>query len=237
MSLLNNTTLVLLISHIFGDFQFQSQDLSNMKTKSLKAVVKHLLVHALVMIVIAIIAFGWHGLLTLFPLILTIWISHGILDIAKFYLNHVNRISQETLYITDQLLHIFLIIIFSEFVFTSNITLNFTNRDILEWVLLLLVVTKPANVTFKTVFQRFQFQPDTVTVPGAGAIIGNLERILSAIFLSMNQIAAIGFIYTAKSIARFKEIEDNKRFAEYYLIGTLFSILYVIVAYFVIVVM
>lgn len=73
-------------------------------------------------------------------------------------------------------------------------------------------------------------------IPGAGAIIGNLERVLSAIFLAMNQITAIGFIYTAKSIARFKEIEENKGFAEYYLIGTLFSILYVVVAYFIIIV-
>ena len=52
----------------------------------------------------------------------------------------------------------------------------------------------------------------------------------------MNQISAIGFIYTAKSIARFKEIEQNKAFAEYYLIGTLFSILYVVIAYYIIII-
>lgn len=52
----------------------------------------------------------------------------------------------------------------------------------------------------------------------------------------MNQITAIRVIYTAKSIARFKEIENHKGFAEYYLIGTLFSILYVMVAYFLIIV-
>ena len=50
----------------------------------------------------------------------------------------------------------------------------------------------------------------------------------------MNQVASICFIYTAKSIARFKEIEADKGFAEYYLIGTLFSILYVVVAYYLI---
>lgn len=237
MSFLNDASLVLLISHVLGDFQFQSQELSDIKTKSLKAVGKHLLIHGLVLILIPIIAFGWGGFSTLFPLILTIWLSHGILDIAKFYLNRVDGINKEKLYVADQLLHVFFIILFSTFVFDLHVILSFNNRDILEWLLLLLVVTKPANVTFKTVFQRFQFQSGTQTVPGAGAIIGNLERILSAIFLSMNQIAAIGFIYTAKSIARFKEIEDNKRFAEYYLIGTLFSILYVVVAYFVIIVM
>ena len=84
------------------------------------------------------------------------------------------------------------------------------------------------------IFQKYHFTTDAESVPGAGAVIGNLERILSAIFLAMNQITAIGFIYTAKSIARFKEIEENKGFAEYYLIGTLFSILYVVIAYFLI---
>ncbi|MGH2066430.1 DUF3307 domain-containing protein, partial [Aerococcus sp. L_4] len=73
---------------------------------------------------------------------------------------------------------------------------------------------------------------EIVTVPGAGAMIGNLERILSAIFLSLNALSSIGLIYTAKSIARFKLIEENQGFAEYYLIGTLFSILFVVVSYF-----
>ena len=70
------------------------------------------------------------------------------------------------------------------------------------------------------------------TVAGAGAIIGNMERILSAIFMATGQWAAIGVIFTAKSIARFKQMEENKQFAEYYLIGTLYSILYVVVAFF-----
>jgi hypothetical protein len=38
-------------------------------------------------------------------------------------------------------------------------------------------------------------------------------------------------VFTAKSIARFRQIDENKRFAEYYLIGTLFSMLYVLLAY------
>lgn len=137
----------------------------------------------------------------------------------------------------DQLLHILLILLFSEYVFNSNRTLNIGSSNILKWILLLLVIAKPANITFKIVFQKFQFKTNSETIPGAGAIIGNLERILSAIFLAMNQITAIGFIYTAKSIARFKEIEENRGFAEYYLIGTLFSILYVLIAYFFIIVL
>jgi len=236
MSLLNNVTIVLFICHVLGDFQFQSQEMSDVKIKSLYVLIKHLIIHALVVIALPILLFGWNALSELWLLILSVWLSHCILDIVKFYFNRYKKITQETLYIVDQLFHILLIFFLSEYIFSPNLSLAIGNLHILKWVLFLLVITKPANVTFKIVFQRFQFKTDSETIPGAGAIIGNLERILSAIFLAINQITAIGFIYTAKSIARFKEIDENKGFAEYYLIGTLFSVLYVIVAYFVIII-
>lgn len=236
MSLLNNATIVLFICHVLGDFQLQSQLLTDMKMKSLIALAKHLLIHALTLTVVPITLLGWYSFFELWALILFVWLSHCLVDIAKFYLNRTTGLTEETLYLTDQFLHIGMIFLLSEYIFSTELALNFVSLNSLKWLLLLLVITKPANITFKIVFQRFQYRTDATTVPGAGAIIGNLERILSAIFLGMNQITAIGFIYTAKSIARFKEIENHKGFAEYYLIGTLFSILYVMVAYFLIVV-
>lgn len=50
-----------------------------------------------------------------------------------------------------------------------------------------------------------------------------LERTITAILLLCNQFAAVGLVITAKSIARFKQME-NKEFAERYLIGTLLSL-------------
>ena len=61
----------------------------------------------------------------------------------------------------------------------------------------------------------------------AGNIIGKLERIIIAILLLNNQFGVIGFVLTAKSIARFKQME-NRDFAEKYLIGTLTSFLIVL---------
>ena len=40
------------------------------------------------------------------------------------------------------------------------------------------------------------------------------------------QYSAIAFVFTAKSIARFKEIENNQGFAEVYLLGTLASVVF-----------
>lgn len=79
----------------------------------------------------------------------------------------------------------------------------------------------------KAMLKRFR-PVDAQGVPGAGAIIGWLERALVLTLVLMGQYTAIGLALTAKSIARYKELED-RRFAEYYLIGTLASILFAIV--------
>ena len=62
-----------------------------------------------------------------------------------------------------------------------------------------------------------------------GNIIGQMERIIIAILLISNQFGVIGFVLTAKSIARFKQLEE-KDFAEKYLVGTLISVVISLVA-------
>lgn len=57
----------------------------------------------------------------------------------------------------------------------------------------------------------------------AGEWIGILERIITLSFVLTDSYTAIAFALTAKSIARFKELE-NKDFAEYYLLGTSTSV-------------
>ncbi|KPL19544.1 MAG: hypothetical protein AMJ92_02810 [candidate division Zixibacteria bacterium SM23_81] len=58
----------------------------------------------------------------------------------------------------------------------------------------------------------------------AGALIGILERTFVLTLVLIGEYSSIALIFTAKSIARFEELKDRK-FAEYYLIGTLTSIL------------
>lgn len=61
----------------------------------------------------------------------------------------------------------------------------------------------------------------------AGMIIGMLERFIILTFVLLGEYIAISFILTAKSIARFKKLED-RNFAEYYLVGTLASVSFAI---------
>ncbi len=56
-----------------------------------------------------------------------------------------------------------------------------------------------------------------------GAAIGALERLLIVAFILGGAEVAVGFVIAAKTIARFKQLDD-RGFAEYYLLGTLASV-------------
>lgn len=78
------------------------------------------------------------------------------------------------------------------------------------------------------VLARFRLEEDLagghgVSVPGSGRAIGILERIILLPLVILGEWGGIGLILAAKSLARFKEL-DSRPFAEYYLIGTLTSV-------------
>jgi Protein of unknown function (DUF3307) len=56
-----------------------------------------------------------------------------------------------------------------------------------------------------------------------GQAIGVLERLLVVVFVLIRAEVAIGLVLAAKTIARFRQLDDRE-FAEYYLLGTLASI-------------
>lgn len=106
------------------------------------------------------------------------------------------------------------------------------NPNWLILALFFLIITKPINIIFKLYFERYQVKlEDTSSISGAGAMVGNLERLIIGIFLILGQYAAIALVFTAKSIARYDMISKNQGFAEYYLIGSLFSMISVLVTY------
>ncbi|HEY6056721.1 MAG TPA: hypothetical protein VIV06_01755, partial [Candidatus Limnocylindrales bacterium] len=56
-----------------------------------------------------------------------------------------------------------------------------------------------------------------------GAAVGVLERLIVVALVLTGASAAIGFVIAAKTLARFKQLDDRD-FAEYYLLGTLASV-------------
>ena len=71
--------------------------------------------------------------------------------------------------------------------------------------------------------------PPLGTSARVGATIGILERILIVVFVLTGTDVAIGFVVAAKTLARFRLLDDRD-FAEYYLLGTLASVSVAIVS-------
>jgi len=64
------------------------------------------------------------------------------------------------------------------------------------------------------------------TENSTGKYIGILERLLIFILVLTNSLEGVTFLFAAKSITRYKRISEEQGFAEYYLIGTLLSIVW-----------
>jgi hypothetical protein len=61
-------------------------------------------------------------------------------------------------------------------------------------------------------------------------LIGNLERIVLTIVVAAGSYAALAFLVAAKGVVRADEFEKNRDFTEYFLIGSLSSVLVALVA-------
>ena len=231
---LSDITILFLIIHVVADFYLLSIGLGAEKESKDKAFSWHTVVYATVMLLSALALTLIQGDPRMMWAGLTLSSLHAAAALLKQIISKTKRMekpnAQAWLYLSDQLLLI-LCAVFITNRFTAALPIPGLT---LRWILLLSLIHKPANVSFKKMLSKYEASGEAVrpdTLPGAGAVIGSLERVLCAIFIGLGQYASIGLIYTAKSIARFKKIEENPKFAEYYLIGTLYSILFVVACY------
>lgn len=224
---------IVLICHFLGDFQFQSQTLACQKKKKFSALCLHMSWVALPMCFFGL--FLHQAFLSFF---FKVWLAHFAIDFVKYFLTKNKFVTpswDKYLFLIDQFLHLSAIY----FLYSQNTHLSLISHasqayPIFPILLFFVLITKPVNIVFKLFFSKYQ--PDEVaevqtTKAGAGALIGQLERLVMAIFLIWGQYAAIGLVFTAKSIARFDRISKDQSFAEYYLIGSLFSIISVLALY------
>jgi hypothetical protein len=63
-----------------------------------------------------------------------------------------------------------------------------------------------------------------------GRVIGNLERIVLTIVVAAGSYSALAFLVAAKGIVRSEEFQKNRDFAEYFLVGSLSSVLVAVCA-------
>lgn len=157
-----------------------------------------------------------------------------------------------TMFLADQFLHILAITIFLDPSFilhiVESITLNTlvislqnmspVNKLLLSLILILLVtivtgifikifmdhIDERNTTKSKRSHGDIAITPKSINgeIKKGGFIIGILERLVILVAMIISQPTIIGFLLTAKSIARLKKLSEDK-FAEYFLIGNSLS--------------
>lgn len=243
---------VMITLHVLADFYLQTDKIAQNKVFSFKGVLIHSLQYGIPFI-LAFVFVRFNPLL-LICFILAV-IAHYLIDSLKYWMSNRSEFRSffakpALVFLTDQLLHIvsllLIVLLYVNVILQKPLlylygiwsellgVLNLKPAFAISWLLLILLILKPANITFGLFFSTFK--PDEEAKRDekqqkAGAIIGSLERILIVFFISINQYSALGFILTAKSIARYDAITKDRTFAEYYLIGTLVSVVFSVAAY------
>ena len=213
----------LILAHLIGDFFLQPtswiKDKEEKKLKSPKLYF-HVLVHIALLFLIV-----WD--LSKWPLILTIGMSHFIIDALK--LTFQNKKNKRLLFFIDQLLHI-LVIIAAYWIFVAHALAlgDLFNEHMLLLFTCILFLTIPVSIMMKTIFLKWniaKFTEGNESLKDAGKYIGILERVLVFVFVILNHWEAVGFLITAKSVFRFGDLRESKerKLTEYILIGTLIS--------------
>ena len=231
-------TPILIGAHFLADFTLQPNRLAELKSKKISYILLHGLIHAAVMAGVGFSCVDAEGFLTPF---LIIALSHVAIDILRQIIDRRFHNGDVLFwsFVVDQAIHISIIIAVSvHFGLKEYVTPALTNaletdgiRQYIVFLILLITIWDPAAVFVSRMFAWLDYRDghepagDTKT----GRIIGKLERLIIVVLVMSNQLSGIGFVLTAKSVARFKQLEDQN-FAEKYLVGTLASVAIAIIS-------
>ena len=208
-----------LLAHLVSDFYLQTE--KSCKSKADNAFKsRHLYIHALITFGCAwlfslSVGFWWAALL--------IAALHLIIDGLKSVCKNLKGA-----FFIDQLLHLAVIV---AVVITFNnigeisLPIWLPETKVLLWIVAFVFCLRPANFIIQNIFKEAKISiPDSgkeQSLPNAGRVIGNVERMLTLVFVMLGQYEAIGFLLAAKSLLRFRETDTVK--SEYVLVGTLLS--------------
>lgn len=219
---------LLLCGHVLADFLFQSNWMVLKKKKSLRVLALHALVVGIVQGVV-ILAFSWslRGLL----LVGGIALAHFVIDRIRISLD--SRLPKLGLWwlLCDQCAHVGVLFLVWK---TWTVTEGAEPVPVIGWAATLLAVVVfnvngGSAIVGKTLAALDLPQTKDDGPKGAGRMIGILERWMILGLVWAGQWGAVGLVLTAKSIARFKKM-DEQAFAEVYLVGTMTSVLVAMVS-------
>lgn len=226
------TLWLLLTAHFIADFYLQSADWAEKKTQKVRYLLGHAFVYG---VVLTLAAFACLPAGTAWYTAGIIALSHLVIDWLRVHADrrYATPVFHFSSFAADQALHIGVIcgLVWG---FSRNGENNGWFADlaavvpleqILRYVLIFTVLLDPAAVFVKKLSIYVSGGTNgsgQKKEPPVGRVIGKLERVIIAILVICGEIGAIGFVLTAKSLARYKQLNEQG-FAEKYLVGTLSS--------------
>lgn len=219
-----------LLAHLVSDFYLQTEtSCKNKADNAFKS--RHLYIHVLITFACAWlfsmnVSFWWAALM--------IAVLHLIIDGLKSVCKNLKGA-----FFIDQLLHLAVIVAAVVIYYNvCEVTLPawLPETKVLLWIMAFVFCLCPANFFIKAVLteanisasvekktnsKEEEMKEDDHSLPNAGRVIGNVERMLTLVFVMLGQYEAIGFLLAAKSLLRFRETDTEK--SEYVLVGTLLS--------------
>ena len=226
--------LWLFITHMLADFYFQPlswvYDRNEKHFRSVKVVWHSLIQGGLSSLVIAI----WQHLydlgisLSIITATLLITISHYLIDITKSYSS-----KGVVPLLVDQLAHIFVLFGVAVWLAEPEHLFDKLASFIAEPKLLILllgylIILNPASIAIRMLLERWNYvSNEQDSLPQAGNLIGQLERVLLLSCILLDNWASIGLILAAKSVFRFGDLTASKdrKLTEYVMLGTLVSVI------------
>lgn len=217
---------LLVAGHMLGDFVFQTRRMALGKGQP-----RWLIAHASTVTAAHLFCLipVWSGAVILVTL--AVGVLHGLVDVTKARL--LRRWAERFWpFALDQIVH--LLILFGAASLLLRLPLRPWFPELAAapqigyaaWLLAAFAF----NVNGSSMVVRWVLMPFTPPAaadgeqPGAGRTIGVLERMITLPLVLLDQWGALGLVLAAKSIARFKDL-DQRLSAEYYLVGTLMSLL------------
>jgi hypothetical protein len=242
---------LMLLAHVLTDFVLQWDQLVYLKnSRKLKGFFYHGMILFILQTLLLFTLYSAASAV-LFSLIVTL--VHLLIDYGKEFISSKRAIGKLIIFVGDQVLHILIILFLSSW-FSLNahsfltdlfvnivpvqLSLLFFNRLLTALIILIylcfggaILIRLTLDVIYRHVDNYMQaiapedlHKRDPIKEVRVGKYVGIMERSILFIFLINGEFSAVGFVIAAKSLTRFNQL-SHKNFAEYYLIGTLLSIL------------
>ena len=210
----------LLLAHCVADFALQWPAMLNSKCQH-KFASPYLYLHGFVHFALSMLLI-WD--LSWLPAIAVISVTHTIIDGLK--LTYTNSSNERRLFFLDQLAHIIIILAACLYQFDLGFDIAALLPNFWLHVLCLFFIGFPSSIFIQKFFSAWTLpEASRESLTGIGVYIGYLERFLIYVAVVTQQWSLVGFLIAAKSIFRFGDFNkaDEKAYAEYLFVGTLFS--------------